>query len=207
MRKRAMLVGASACMLMWACLIHAQNNGCYVCENNACSNGNQVGGCICSEIVGGGCYSCGGCIAGHCNQWCAAPTEKGTLRKDMSMSEFLNARVTPEQLAAHRWLEDSGLSAQLGKYSPEMAQLIQSEQSTLKSSFCTNFRRGSRFLNPDDPATEYVWEMIPRLDSDEYRLTRASDGREVRLILGTTEWNLLSGAYSGLLGTGPVATK
>jgi hypothetical protein len=120
---------------------------------------------------------------------------------------FSNARVTPQQLAAHPWLEDNGLAAQLTKYSPEMAELIQSEQSMLKFAFLTNFRRGSTLLNPNDDRTEYTWEMIARHDSDEYRLKRVVDGSEVRLILSNSEWILVSGEYSELLGKGNIATK
>ena len=207
MKKLLMTLALVACALLCCTAAQAQvQNKCLVCRANFCS-WNDIGGCACTVTIGGGCAQCGICVAGHCSQGCLSPNKQDVDRDDRtSMTPNKNA-ITPAQLAAHPWLEDHAFTEQLSKYSPEMAQLVQSEQSILKSSFCTGFRRGSGVLKPGNDSTGYRWELITRPDVDEYRLKRDADGTEVRLLLSGTEWTLFSGEYIELLGKGNIEIK
>ena len=182
-----------------------QQTQCLICRNHACAY-TDIAGCACTMTVSGGCATCGICVAGHCQEGCAAPSQKDVAGDEL-MPTVPKTAATPAQLAAHPWLEDHAFIEQVARYSPEMAQLVQGEQPLLKSSFCTGFRRGSGQLKPGNDATSYTWELIVRPDVDEYRVKKEVGGSEVRLLLSTTKWTLFSGEYTELLGKGDIAPK
>ena len=207
MKKIFSFVILTALALAWPCLIYGQASTCLNCVGRRCQTG-SVGGCACIITYNGGCATCGICIYNSCIQDCLTPSSSASADQGTSSIITNQVRATPEQLAAHAWLNDRVLVGDLTKYSPGMAQLIESEQVMLKSAFCPGFRRGTGQVKPDDDTTGYKWELIVRPDADEYRLKRKADGVEVRLLLVGQRWLLFSGDdYSNLLGKGDIAAK
>ena len=115
--------------------------------------------------------------------------------------------ATAEQIAAHPWLTDTTLPQKVSALSPELGDIITSEQKNLKLHWGTEFRgEGTGLLDPNNPRTGYRWELITHKAADEYRIKRDVDGVEQRIVMSSTKWMVFSGDdYAQLLGTGQIA--
>jgi hypothetical protein len=113
--------------------------------------------------------------------------------------------ASSEQIAAHPWLVDTQLPELVGKYSKELEQVLYREQKSLSSHWGPEFRSGANQLSSVDEDTAYKWELISHKGADEYRVKRAKDGAEIRIVMLNTKWVIYSGDdYTKLIAEGGI---